>query len=268
MSNTIEQRIATIDLRKPEIIDLVKKTAISLAKNGVNLDTDSARVALCLDYSGSMYNLMGNGTVTEMTKRSLAQAIAMDDDGDIEVFAFGSSARKLNSVDVNSYESFCNDIQNNKPSLGGTRYDLAIKEVVRYYDSVGYDKPVFVIFITDGDTENKSAVEAEMKAASDKPIFWQFVGIGADDYDPSVATKSIKKPGFFGRLLGNEEKVVANTHFEFLVKLDELEGRAVDNAGFFAVSKPKEMAPERMFDLMNNEYPTWLKEVRAKGILK
>ncbi len=270
MSDKLNQKIQTLNLKKdPVIIDLVKKTAISLEKKGINLDKDAARVALCMDFSGSMYWLIKNGTVSELTQRSLAQGIVMDDDGDIEVFGFGSDAKYIESINADNYVEYCEGVQRDMPDFGSTYYHKAINLIVSHYDRIGYDKPVYVIFVTDGDTFSKTETEEVLKAASGKPIFWQFIGIGQDEYDPNqVDAKVVKKPGVIGRFLGAKEKEVPNTKFEFLVKLDEMEGRVVDNAGFFAVKDPKSMSAERMYDLMHNEYPEWLKEVRAKGILR
>ena len=54
------------------------------------------------------------------------------------------------------------------------------------------------------------------------PIFFQFIGIG-------------------------------DNSFSFLEELDDIEGRTLDNANFFAVPDPKKMSPEDMFDKMMEE---------------
>lgn len=255
-----------------EMVSLVKQTAVSLEKRGINLNKDVAKVALCLDFSGSMSGLVSNGTVSEVIKRSLAQAIALDDDGDIEVFGFGSKAKYMESIDISTFERFSEDVRRGGARMGGTEYAEAIDLIESFYDKEGYDVPVFVIFVTDGDTSSKDRVVRSMIRSSNKPIFWQFIGIGAEDYDPSESQPSATKHsgGFLSRLLGGSNSPVEKkkTSFTFLEKLDEMEGRTVDNAGFFAISDPKNISAERMYDLLNNEYPEWLLKIREKGMIK
>ncbi len=55
-------------------------------------------------------------------------------------------------------------------------------------------------------------------------------------------------------------------------KLDDLSGRLIDNAGFFAVSRDRLMGrtpigDDELFSLMMQEYPGWLAQARAKGLL-
>ncbi|WP_283657207.1 VWA domain-containing protein [Paenibacillus sp. RC343] len=69
------------------------------------------------------------------------------------------------------------------------------------------------------------------------PIFWQFVGLGNADYG-------------------------------VLQKLDDLRGRVVDNADFFALDDIDSVTDAELYDRLLNEFPGWLKQVRAKGILR
>ena len=64
--------------------------------------------------------------------------------------------------------------------------------------------PTLVLFFTDGGFHAKAQITALMRTASALPAFWQFIGIG-------------------------------KSSFGVLEKLDNLTGRLVDNAGFFAV---------------------------------
>ena len=103
--------------------------------------------------------------------------------------------------------------------------------------------PVYVMFVTDGDTQDREGTEQEIRNASMEGIFWQFMAIGE------------KRTGFLARLTGN---------FEFLEKLDQLTGRVVDNANFFLVKDPQEPTDEQLFDLLMHEYPDWLNAAKAK----
>ncbi|MGD1524650.1 VWA domain-containing protein [Vibrio owensii] len=249
---------------QPELVSLVKKSALSLEKKGVDVNSHTAQVALCVDLSGSMAGMLAGGTVSEIIKRSVAQGITFDDDGEIDVFAFGTKARYDGTVNAAGLEAFSNSFRHTA-LMGGTNYHEAVNLIVNHYKESGFEHPVYVIFVTDGDTGNKPQAEKAIKKASKYPIFFQFVGIGREDYIPGEA--QVKKPGLIGRMFGAKPKVVGSSTFEFLIKLDEMDGRHVDNAGFFAVKKPSDMSPERMFELLNGEYPEWLEEIRAKGMI-
>ena len=47
-----------------------------------------------------------------------------------------------------------------------------------------------------------------------------------------------------------------------------MDGREVDNVNFFAIKHPTSVSDERLYELLMNEYPQWLKAARAKGILR
>ena len=55
--------------------------------------------------------------------------------------------------------------------------------------------------------------------------------------------------------------------FKFLEKLDDLDGRHVDNADFFAVSDPATVSDDLLFEHLMGEYPGWLRQAPGKGLL-
>lgn len=83
---------------------------------------------------------------------------------------------------------------------------------------------------------NKKIEQLLIKSSS-TPIFWQFVGLGKADYG-------------------------------ILRKLDKMRGRVVDNADFFALDDIDSVTDAELYDRLLNEFPSWLKQVRAKGILR
>lgn len=232
-----------------ELINLAKKTLISMKKSGFDPVDQLVRVALCLDFSGSMRKMLSDGTVTKIVKKCLAQSIILDDNGEIEVFGFGTDAKYLCSVNVANYNKFCEQLQVEKPNFGQTNYNRALEEIIKFYDATGYDLPVLVIFVTDGNTANKRLTTQIIKDSSTKPIFWQFVGIGKDNYDPTLDMTIL-------------DKLKKNTEFKYLVKLDELSGRKIDNAGFFAVHDPNLVSDEKIYDSINHEFPEWLEAAK------
>ncbi|HAV34930.1 MAG TPA: hypothetical protein DCX52_01000, partial [Massilia sp.] len=92
--------------------------------------------------------------------------------------------------------------------------------------------------------------EPRRRGPSREPIFWQFMGIGK-------GKKSKSK-----RLLN-----FADSDFPFLEKLDELDGRLIDNADFFAVASPDEHSDAQLYDLLMTEYPDWLKQAKREKLL-
>ena len=104
--------------------------------------------------------------------------------------------------------------------------------------------PVFVMFVTDGDTSSKSEAERQLREASHEGIFWKFMAIGA-----------VRK-GWFGN------------SFAFLEGLDNLSGRAVDNADFFTVENPATVAEDQLYETLINEYPQWLNAARQARVLR
>ena len=71
-----------INAAAPKLLSLAKSAAISLAKS--NMATHKAKVALALDVSGSMSDLVNSGAVQRVCERALALGLNFDDDGEIE----------------------------------------------------------------------------------------------------------------------------------------------------------------------------------------
>lgn len=80
-----------------------------------------------------------------------------------------------------------------------------------------------------------SRLQLIIEAAS-LPIYWQYVGLGGRNYG-------------------------------ILERLDNLPGRLVDNCGFFALDDLHDITEEALYDKLMLEFPTWLKDAKAKGII-
>jgi len=256
--------VPTVDLRKqrqvslektdPKLVSLAKTATVSLEKKGVS--EQRAKVALCLDISASMTGLFRSGAIDRLVQRALGLGLSMDDDGDIDVFLFGRNAHHYGSVDANSYKAFVPTMQQRYPLESNTMYGLVMEEIRSHYASQPDwgRMPVYVIFITDGGTQDVRKSETQIKEASREPIFWQFMAIG-----------EMPKPTF-GRTRVNPR--VLPRGFDFLQHLDDMPGRVVDNANFFAVSHPDDPTDEEFYNLLMEEYPDWLKQAKSKGILR
>lgn len=254
-SVSLEKRI---EKAAPQLVNLVKSAGVSLAKAG--LETHRAKVCLVLDISASMGGLYRRGLVQRFAERILALGCRFDDDGEIDVFLFGSKVHQPAPMGLGNWSGYVAQQIARHPLEGGTRYGAAMEAVREYYfpDAGGGEPrglcksalPVYAMFVTDGSTHDQALTERQLRWSSREPIFWQFMGIG----------KSRKgKGGFLSGLLDSD--------FSFLEKLDQLDGRLIDNANFFSVASPDEHADAQLFDMLMAEYPAWVKLARQHGLL-
>ncbi|MES2819070.1 MAG: VWA domain-containing protein [Pseudomonadota bacterium] len=261
-----QQSAARINLEKrlekeaPHLISLVKKAAVSLEKKGMT--AHRAKVCLCLDISASMSQLYDSGQVQAFAERVLALGCQFDDDGEIDVFLFGKDVHQPEPMGLGNNRDYVQQISQRHKLEFDTRYGAAMQAIRRFYfpDSAGGARttphkaqvPVYVMFITDGTTSDQAVTQQQLRWSSNEPIFWQFMGIGRG-----------RKGGFFG----GSASTGSASDFPFLEKLDDLEGRLVDNADFFSVSSPGEHPDEALYDLLMNEYPGWVQLARQNGLL-
>lgn len=254
-SVNLEKRV---EQAAPQLVSLVKSAGVSLAKAG--LQGHRARVCLVLDISGSMSTLYRKGLVQRFAERILALGCRFDDDGAIDVFLFGRNVHHCEPMGLSNWSDYVANMIARHPLEGDTRYGAAMEAVRRHYfpDGGGGQRgapvraalPVYVMFLTDGTTSDKPLTERQLRWSSREPIFWQFMGIGK-------GRKSKSK-----RLLQ-----FADSDFPFLEKLDELDGRLIDNADFFAVSSPDEHPDATLYDLLMTEYPSWVEQAKRNGLL-
>ncbi|WP_372344641.1 VWA domain-containing protein [Streptomyces sp. KL116D] len=215
------------------MVDLTKKAAVSLQKAG--LSGQKAAVYLVLDHSGSMHGFYRNGDVQRLAEQALGLSANLDDDGTVPVIYFGSQASPAFNVQLTDYQGVITRTHVGVP-WGTTNYTAAMDTVVSHHQQSGASEPALVIFQTDGAPDNRRSVEQALRAYSKGPFFWSFVGFG-------------------GRVA-------------FLEKLDELDGRAVDNASFFHAANPQAVSDEQLYDGITREYAGWIAAARAAGIVR
>ena len=252
---SLEKRI---EKEAPQLINLVKHAGVSLAK--VGLSAHRAKVALVLDISGSMGSLYKKGLVQQFSDRILALGCKFDDDGEIDVFLFGSGVHQPAPMSLANASTYVANVIKRHPLEGDTRYGRAMEAVRRFYFPEGGAAertapatgalPVYVMFVTDGSTSDQPLTEKHLRQSSYEPIFWQFMGIGKGRKSKSKRLFSF-----------------ADSDFPFLEKLDELGGRLIDNANFFSVASPDEHGDAELYDLLMAEYPAWLKLAKQHGVL-
>ncbi len=259
----------------PQMVNLVKKAGISLEKKG--LSEHRARVALCLDISGSMHQLYKSGKVQALCERVLGMAVQFDDDGACDVFTFGTGGYEEGPIDLRNYQGWIDQMLQRRRLEGGTNYNHAMQAVRRHYfpDGGGGSRnsprpdalAVYVMFVTDGQTTDQHGTKQQVEWSSYEPLFWQFMAIGQSSRNVTASgapamTKKKKSGGFSARLAS-----MLTGDFQFLEELDDMPGRYIDNADFFSVADPADISDDQLYDLMMNEYPGWLQQARSKGLL-
>jgi hypothetical protein len=123
------------------------------------------------------------------------------------------------------------------------------------------------MFVTDGQTFDEEGARQQVQSSSFEPMFWQFMAIGASAATVAPPAKPAGG-GFLSRLAGAGRPAGAQSEFAFLEELDDMPGRYLDNADFFAVADPAAIPDDELFELLMTEYPGWLTQARAKGLLR
>ncbi|TDC56534.1 VWA domain-containing protein [Actinomadura sp. KC345] len=258
----IEMEKAVKDL-SPALLSKTQTAAVSLRKRGLSEHT--ARVGLVVDVSYSMKASFQQYQL--LVERVLGLALRFDDDGAIDVWLFDGQTIHAEPVTLANYATYIQDAANRYRNdiWGGTQYGQAMRRVREHYfgssevrrTPLGASVPAYVMFVTDGGTHGDVPETVEqVRSSSYEPLFWQIMAIGSkvDSSRPQKFRKSRGRPG------GRRE-------FELLEGLDDLGDRHVDNADFFAVKDPGKLKDEELYELLMTEYPGWLTQARAKGLL-
>ncbi|MGW0707693.1 vWA domain-containing protein [Streptomyces sp. NPDC002643] len=225
----------------PALVDLYKAAGVSLDKHG--LKGQRAAVYLVVDHSGSMRPYYKDGSVQALADRVLGLSAQLDDDGSVPVVFFSTGVDAVTEIGLADHRGRIERIVAGLGHMGKTNYHLAMDAVIDHYLGCGAEDPAFVVFQTDGGPTSKFAAERYVCKSARLPLFWQFIGFGDPD----------------------------SRQFDFLRRLDELAvpgKRVVDNAGFFhAGSRPGALSDGELYDRLLGEFPKWLVEARALGIV-
>lgn len=228
----------TVDFTKTHQnrVDLVKKTIHQYGLQG-----EKAQVVAVIDISLSMSGLFLTGKIQKLLERILPLALQFDADGEIDVFLFHwlsfHNAKSFSLANRQGYilKKIVLKHALNSFFLGfATFYAGVINRIRRQYASKKTAMlPTFVLYFTDGDCWDKRSSEKAIVAASEEAIFWKFIG------------------------LGGKSKT-----FAFLQKLDDLEGRKVDNCDFIHIPNLDDMSDEQLYQLLLREFQPWLQQYR------
>lgn len=254
-----------IEEKAPGLVQLAKLSRVELSKQ--EIDDQKAKVVLVLDHSGSMGRTYKSGAMQRLAEKVLAVATGLDDDGDIDFFVFDTHAAHLGTISLDDYLGSVDRLRGNR-HMGTTNYAEAFLAVRNHFGFAppvpvnappkkglfgGFKKelaptvapaqngpadvPVFAVFLTDGAPDSKPAAVKALTEVSTAPIFWKFLSIGRED-------------------------------MAFLQKLDDLTDRFVDNADYKHIGDVDALSDKELFKALLDEYPAWIKEVRAKGLIR
>ncbi|NMN98677.1 TerD family protein [Antrihabitans stalactiti] len=297
----------------PHMIDMVKRAGVVLEKRG--LGSHKARVAVCLDISPSMIGLYVSGKVQQLTERLLALAVQFDDDGQCDVFTFGGlGGHTEGPLDLRSVEGYVQQLIEHRGFDAGTNYGAALETIRQHYfpetdggprfeprQPQDSDLPVFVVFITDGDTQEQELAQQQVEWSAFEPIFWSFMAIEVPPNMPtSVATRGATKAdrrSIFGRRdvptappaptmqlavnysathrerIGPESMqswlwTAGTTTQEFVFLQGLADGpRHLPNASFWSVVDPLAPTEEELYEMLTSRYLHWLDRARTANIL-
>lgn len=204
------------------LIDMSKSSKVDMAKH-------TARVALAMDYSGSMDGLFRNGDVQKVVTRLLPIALRFDDNGELESWLFSNDKQRLEPVTVDNYDTYVNSVmKKSSMAMGGTNYAPVLRDIVKHYKDIEPSTiPAFIIFITDGENWDANETNEIIRELSNYNMFVQFIGIG-------------------------------NENFRYLKELDNLSGRKHDNTGFTAVEDMNKLSDEQLYTEILRQYKDWL----------
>lgn len=204
------------------LIDMSKSSKVDMAKH-------TARVALAMDYSGSMDGLFRNGDVQKVVTRLLPIALRFDDNGELESWLFSNGKQRLEPVTVDNYDTYVNSVmKKSSMAMGGTNYAPVLRDIVKHYKNIEPSTiPAFIIFITDGENWDANETNEIIRELSNYNMFVQFIGIG-------------------------------NENFRYLKELDNLSGREHDNTGFTAVEDMNKLSDEQLYTEILRQYKDWL----------
>ncbi|WP_370585480.1 VWA domain-containing protein [Nocardia sp. XZ_19_231] len=221
----------TLDMRKREVAKvLIDKSAFGAR----------ARVVLVIDKTGSMQKMYRGGTVHRVVERMIPVATQLDDDGTLEAYLYALTYAKLPDITVADGERWAQTYLHltgthegiDYDAMGGRNDELPIMRAI----IETLTEPTLVLFFTDGGFAKKREIAALMREAAHLPAFWQFIGLG-------------------------------KANFGVLRTLDELDGRIVDNAGFFALDDIDQVDDAELYRRLLGEFPDWLRAARTAGII-
>lgn len=236
-------QLGGLSFEKRERLNLRKEVVrtVLLTKGAAQV---RARVVLVIDKTGSMSAQYKRGVVHRVVERMVPVALELDDDGRLETYLYGSSFARLPDLGADNLATWPDTYLHLRGTRGGINYaliggvnnELPILTEIMSGLTPGAPVPTFVLFFTDGGFSQRAAITDLIRRASHLPAFFQFVGVGRANYG-------------------------------LLTDLDDLDGRLVDNVGFFELDDIDSVPDADLYTRLLSEFPSWVTAARAAGVL-
>lgn len=247
-------------------INLAKKEeALKLTLSKKKIVSVRMQVATVLDRSGSMDHYYRNGTVQEYMERLVPIGLKFDDNGEIDNWAFHTSAYKTGPVNVNNLENFVQrEIE--RISSGGTAYAPALKAVNEHYfgtaasvrriphenrvekEPTGFFGKLFGKKTVEIETTyTEEPVSGTPGAGGQDPVYviFQTDGATGDTNETDRVLGELAKKNVYVQFVG----VGDPSDFSFIEKM----GEKYDHVGFIHIEDLKKTTDEEIYDLLISE---------------
>ncbi|WP_327007928.1 VWA domain-containing protein [Dactylosporangium sp. NBC_01737] len=220
---------SSVDLRKYAV-------AVSLVKSG--LDARTFRVVLAIDCSGSTKKLFRTGVMQRSLERMVAIADLLDDNGEMEVWFFGDFPVRSAPVRTTTAPDYLErQAADKKRAEGGNFEPRVMKEILDWTAAEPSPHPTLVLFWSDGGVHAEKQITELLIRASNRPVYWMFLGLGVADYG-------------------------------VLARLDNVRGGVVDNAGFLPIDDIDLLSDDDLYGQIFGAFVSrWHTAAAAAGIL-
>ncbi|MDG6107481.1 VWA domain-containing protein [Dactylosporangium aurantiacum] len=220
---------SSVDLRKYAV-------AVSLVKSG--LDARTFRVVLAIDCSGSTKKLFRSGVMQRSLERMVVIADLLDDNGEMEVWFFGDYPVRSAPVRVATAADYLDrQAADKKRAEGGNFEPRVMKEILDWTAAEPSPHPTLVLFWSDGGVHAEKQITELLVRASNRPVYWMFLGLGVADYG-------------------------------VLARLDDVRGGVVDNAGFLPIDDIDLLSDDDLYGQIFGTFVSrWHSAATAAGIV-
>jgi hypothetical protein len=207
-------------------------------------------VFIAMDVSGSFHDEHVSGMTNSLLERLIPWGLVFDPDKQIDFYTFsgGDNVTRVKPVTIENYEGFiARDVIYRVGGYGGgTDYAPVIEKIVSdcgllpkkagflskiagLKDKPASKKPIFLIFITDGENDDKRETHLLLSklAGLDTAIYIQFIGVG------NGSEQFLKKSFWFIEALGKEFK---NTAFTPILSLSVFLNKSDDEINGLLIS--------------------------------
>lgn len=195
---------------------------------------------LCTDISGSMFDMYRSGRIQRAVDKFFVFASTLCESAVMDLWAFAAKSRQFEPVTMDNVRSYTFDVSSGFErwmSMLNYQYNNepeAMRDVTMIYG--GRQKPVMVLFLTDGRLSSDWEIEEILIKTSRLPIFWQFIGLHGEQYG-------------------------------VLDALDEINGRYIENANFIKLDDIDDLSDTALYSRLLEALSEWMEELRSKKML-